>query len=310
MAGNTKGFARLLSGALLALATACSEPPAPEPDRTYRFESHTDLEALFAELNYTPETWAAGNRDVPRLFLTTIPTRWRNRTADSIPVTRKKQLFFRLLSPGALRANELVAVDRARLVKVATHSGQLAPDDELWLENLAARYRLRGEDATAPEAIEELMMRVDILPPSLVLAQAAEESGWGTSRFADVGNALFGQWAWDDGIVPLERREEMGEYYIARFETPLDSIRAYMRNLNTHRAYRRLRERRAEQRARGELPSGWELASTLSSYSERGEDYVRSLHAIMRANNLAAVDEAYLRDMEPITLIPVGDGAD
>lgn len=304
-----KRFARALCGALLALAAACSEPPDPKPDRSYQFESHTDLEALFAELNYTPESWAAGNRAVPRLYLTSIPTRWRHRTANSIPVTRKKQLFFRLISPGALRANELVAADRDRLLKVANGAGQLAPDDVIWLENLAARYRLRGDRVTGPKAIEELMLRVDVLPPSLILAQAAEESGWGTSRFADVGNALFGQWAWDDGIVPLERREEIGEYYVKRFETPLDSIRAYMRNLNTHRAYRHLRQRRAELRATGELATGWELARTLTSYSERGEDYVRTLHAIMRANDLEAVDEAYLRDMEPITLIPVGDGS-
>lgn len=306
-------FARLICVVALALAGSCADSPepgpGPAPERTYTFESHTDLEALFIELNYTPESWAAGNRAVPRLYLTSIPTRWRHRTAKSLPVTRKKQLFFRLISPGALRANELVAADRARLVKLANGAEQLAPDDVLWLENLAARYRLRGERAAVPEAIEELMLRVDVVPPSLVLAQAAEESGWGTSRFADVGNALFGQWAWDDGIVPLERREEMGEYYVARFETPLDSIRAYMRNLNTHRAYRRLRARRAELRAAGEPPSGWELARTLTSYSERGEDYVRTLHSIMRANNLEAVDRAYLRNMEPITLIPVGDGA-
>ena len=309
MAGNTKRFVRMLSAGLLLMAAACSESPAAKPDISYEFESHTDLEALFAELNYTPESWAAGNRDIPRLYLTSIPTRWRHQTANSIPVTRKKQLFFRLLSPGALRANELVAADRARLLKVAEGVGQLAPEDASWLANLAARYRLRGERAAGPEAIDELMLRVDVLPPSLILAQAAEESGWGTSRFADVGNALFGQWAWDEGIVPLERREEVGEYFVARFETPLDSIRAYMRNLNTHRAYRRLRERRAELRARGELPSGWELARTLTSYSERGEDYVRTLHSIMRANNLQAVDDAYLRDMEPMTLIPVGEGA-
>lgn len=309
MAGNINRFARAPCAALLLMAAACSEAPAPKPDRSYEFESHTDLEALFAELNYTPKAWADGNRDVPRLYLTSIPSRWRHRTADSLPVTRKKQLFFRLISPAALRANELVAADRARLLELAKGPGRLAPDDADWLANLAARYRLRDESAAGPEAIEELMLRVDVLPPSLILAQAAEESGWGTSRFADVGNALFGQWAWDDGIIPLERREELGEYYVARFETPLDSIRAYMRNLNTHRAYRRLRARRAELRAMGELPSGWELARTLTSYSERGADYVRTLHSIMKANNLDAVDDAYLRDMEPIALVPVGDGA-
>jgi uncharacterized FlgJ-related protein len=152
-------------------------------------------------------------------------------------------------------------------------------------------------------------MRVDIIPPSLALAQAAEESGWGTSRFADVGNALFGQWTWSEGIAPLEQREGKGDYRIAKFDSPLDSVRAYMLNLNTHAAYRSLRERRREMRVRGDQLSGWELAETLTSYSERGAAYVETLHTIMRVNRLAATDSAYLTDSPPIYLTPVGEGS-
>ena len=159
-------------------------------------------------------------------------------------------------------------------------------------------------------AVHELLMRVDIVPVSLALSQCAEESGWGTSRFAAEGNALFGQWSWGGkGIKPLQQREGMGDYRIAAFETPLQSVMAYMRNLNTHNAYAGLRARRAELRAKGERMSGWELAKTLDKYSERGPAYVESLHGIMKVNQLDPADDAYLGDGPTIWLIPVGEGA-
>ena len=159
-------------------------------------------------------------------------------------------------------------------------------------------------------ALDELMLRVDAVPVSLALAQCAEESGWGTSRFAAEGNALFGQWSWGgEGIKPLQQREGMGDYRIAAFETPLHSVMAYMKNLNTHNAYAGLRVRRAELRAKGERMSGFELAKTLDKYSERGAAYVESLHGIMRVNQLDPADDAFLGDGPTIWLIPVGEGA-
>lgn len=163
----------------------------------------------------------------------------------------------------------------------------------------------------SPAAYDELLARLDIVPVSLALAQAAEESGWGTSRFAAEGNALFGQWAWgENAIRPQNQREGLGDYGIAAFETPLESVRAYMHNLNTHPAYAELRARRAEMRRDDETLSGWELANTLTRYSERGQDYVDTLHTIMRVNRLADTDSAYLGDGPTIFLVPVGDGAE
>jgi len=185
-------------------------------------------------------------------------------------------------------------------------------DDRLWLARLATSYGV-VEDESSPvdqPALDELILRVDVVPVSLALSQCAEESGWGTSRFAAEGNALFGQWTWSGkGIKPEQQRSGMGDYRIAAFETPLGSVMAYMVNLNTHAAYEKLRARRAEMRARGERISGWELAKTLDRYSERGQAYVDSLHGIMRVNQLDPADDAFLGDGPTIYLIPVGEGA-
>ena len=144
----------------------------------------------------------------------------------------------------------------------------------------------------------------------MTLSQAAEESGWGTSRFVAEGNALFGQWSWHaSAIKPEKQRSGKGNYGIAAFDTTLDSVRAYMQNLNSHRAYADLRVRRADLRAQGKPVTGRILAETLTRYSERGEAYVKSLHAIMNANHLDAADDAYLGEGPVYLMIPAGEAA-
>ena len=271
-------------------------PPVEQPPEEQRleFESYTEVLELFDQLQYTPEVWQAGIREVPRVFITKIPERWRNETTREIDVLLKKRLFFRALAPLVLRANEMILADRARLQAAG------AEDDE-WVSELARRYDVEDGDPV------ELLARVDIVPVSLALSQGAEESGWGTSRFAAQGNALFGQWTWgDNAIKPEQQREKLGNYGIAAFETPLQSVLAYMHNLNTHRAYAKLRALRASMRSAGEPLSGRSLAETLDRYSERGADYVKSLHAIMRVNQLDASDAAYLAEGKTIWLVPGG----
>ena len=156
--------------------------------------------------------------------------------------------------------NEKITADRKKLLdKIESNS---AKNDE-WLLQLAQKYKVvDGEKQTLDEQdLARLKNRVDIIPPSLALAQAAEESGWGTSRFAIQGNALFGQWDFSGkGIKPKNQRKGLGNYGIARFDTPLQSIEAYFMNLNTHRAYKKLRDKRATMRNNNIKPSGWELA--------------------------------------------------
>ena len=288
-----------------------AKPPPPVP-RQQALRSYLDLEALFADLQYTPEAWMVGIRTVPRVFISQIPERWSKHTVNEIDVLTKKRLFFRVLGPLALRSNELILEKRERLVGFgyALDSGRkISEEDRSWLAELAGAYRLDpGQFDDRAALIDELRLRVDAIPVSLVLSQAAEESGWGTSRFAFSGNALFGQWTWgDDGIRPEAQRAGRGDYKIAAFDTPLQSVQAHARNLNTHPAYEEFRKVRAGRRQAREPLRGHDLVSTLTSYSERGSAYVRTLRTIMRANRLDAADEAYLAAMDPILLVPADD---
>jgi len=274
--------------------------------------SYRDMLDLFEKLNYTPEAWQAGIREVPRVYLTTIGDRWGTTTTKEITVEYKKRLFFRGLAPLVLRSNELIMKDRNRLEKIRSsfqENNHITEMDQIWILKLAKLYKVNSsEDQVTASMLEELWKRVDIVPPSLALGQGAEESGWGTSRFAASGNAIYGQWTWGkNAIIPEEQRKELGNYGIAAFESLLESVCAYMLNLNTHNAYADLRDNRAELRKNGEKITGSVLAEQLTKYSERGEDYVKTLKSLMEYNRLSPADDAYLSNEPPIFLIPVAE---
>lgn len=155
------------------------------------------------------------------------------------------------------------------------------------LTALAKRYKIKSASIASPQAITELLMRVDIIPAELALAQAANESAWGTSRFSQQANNLFGEWTFQPGtgIIP-EGRPEGATYEVRRFETVYDSIRSYLLNLNTHFAYQELRQMRAEARAENRPLDGSQLAEGLFRYSIRGEEYVKDLQSLIRLNRL------------------------
>ncbi|MBT5860679.1 MAG: hypothetical protein HOH89_05960 [Alphaproteobacteria bacterium] len=165
---------------------------------------------------------------------------------------------------------------------------------------MALRYNV--VDLEGQQLIDEMIRRVDIVPASLAVAQGAEESGWGTSRFAIEGNAIFGQWTTSEahGLRPSGADEDF-KFFIRAFDGLGLSVAAYMQNLNTHAAYVSFRNRRKMQRDQmGELdPIG--LAKTLLSYSERGADYVATLRTIMESNQLMEYDRARLRMHMPIS---------
>jgi len=271
--------------------------------RNVESKNYEDVLQLFNEIGYTAERWQAGIREVPRIELTSIPQRWQKVT-QTIPVSDKKNIFFRLAGSGILQANEKIMNERQRLLD-AIAQNNIAENE--WLAALAVKYKIikQESDKLDHSALTELKRRVDIVPPSLALAQAAEESGWGTSRFAIQGNSLFGQWDFSGkGIKPKEQRAELGNYGIAAFDSPQESIEAYMLNLNTHRAYQRMRQKRAVSRQQNKQPTGWDLAKTLDKYSERGIEYVKSLHAIMSYNKLNDADQAYLWEKGKIIVTP------
>jgi Bax protein len=248
-----------------------------------------DVIARFERLDYDLRAVTAPGSLVPRIFLKRLPQDWR-RLVEAEP---RKRAFIMILLPLVLLENGRVLRDRSRLLEIKARrtGGQpVASRDRAWLERLALAYGLESVD------LKELTGRVDAVPASLAIAQAAIESGWGTSRFAVQGNALFGQWA-DEGrrtMVPSQREAER-RHAIRRFKTLGHSVRAYLRNLNTPRAYRAFRLRRAKLRA-GNLPlDGVALAQELISYSQQGPAYVRALHRLIVKNDLAALDGARLQ---------------
>ncbi|MEE8333102.1 MAG: glucosaminidase domain-containing protein [Alphaproteobacteria bacterium] len=258
------------------------------------------LTALFERIGYRMDLVLARG-EVPRLFMSTLPD---DLTAFR-PAAQRKLVFIKAALPLILHVNELILHDRARLTVLRDrHRRKLAMSvaDDAWFLALADKYGLDKPDFDA------LLQRVDIIPPSLALAQSAEESGWGTSRFAREGNALFGQRTWKDkpGIVPHERAE--GEKYRVRaFGHLIDGVKSYAHNLNSHYAYDEFRRLRADLRAEGNTIDGVRLAGMLKGYSERGTDYIRTLHTIMRVNRLPMLDTVRLGDR--IEMPPLGPDA-
>lgn len=255
--------------------------------------SVTDVTQTFAQLDYRLSPVLEGKREVPRLFLARLP-----HDLDELQETQeRKALFFKTMLPLVLKANEEIRAQRAKLYRLEHRKNlgyRLSSDQTLWLDGLYKRY------GVPVGQIDTLLEHLDVIPTSLALAQAAEESGWGTSRFAREGNALFGQWTFnqnDKGLVP-HGRVEGKTHRIKVFDSLYDSLFAYMTNLNRHKAYAQLRKKRAELRRQGQEINGAQLAQTLTQYSERGEKYVSSLLTIIEQNNLHQFDEARLDNGE------------
>ena len=272
------------------------------------YGSANEIIAEYKSANFWGKIEKGAAIDVPPyLTVATSPT-W-NKDSAKLPVNDKKELFYRSLLPLILYSNETILENRSLLEKIPA-----VPEDSEreWLAGLAVNYGLLKEDEALPKGdalsvlVARLMVRVDAVPPSLALGQAAYESGYGTSRFAREGNALFGQWTYGGkGMQPKQKRASKGNYGVAAYDWPLESVRGYMRNLNTHRAYQKLRDKRAAARSNDREPTGNELADTLTSYSEKGAEYVRNLKGIMRTNELAVADKATLQAGPAILIIDV-----
>ncbi len=228
--------------------------------------------------------------EVPRVFVRTLP----HDLSSIRRAEERKRVFIKLTLPLILHANDLVRSDRQRIkmLRDRHHDGlRLTVTDRAWLAQKMDEYALDSLD------FDQLLRRADVVPPSLALAQSAEESGWGTSRFAREGNALFGQRIWRDGagIVPRERAE--GENYRVRsFDHLMDGVKSYVRNLNTHPAYKRFRSMRASMRRAGASPDGVRLVEALRKYSERGDHYVDTIRTIIRVNELTHFDRVRLQE--------------
>ena len=232
------------------------------------------LDAAFARLGYRLDAVGKHGAEVPPVFLAAVP----GDMSELVDSETRKAVFLRVMLPLVLAVNDEILADRRRLLQISErrmHGIWPSPADEAWLARLAERYGAEpGMDARL------LLRRVDAVPPSLALAQAAMESGWGTSRLVRRGNNLFGHTAADGDLRSFASLDE--------------AVRAYVHNLNTFRAYEGLRRARATARSRGAFPDGNALAAALSSYSERGHAYVDDLRSLIRANGLMQFDRARL----------------
>ena len=221
---------------------------------------------------------------VPRINVKRFPD-----DMDELDTEARKSVFLRSLLPLILRENAELQYHRNRLEGLlagTTSVPEPGTQDHAYLRRLQDRFRVSGP-LDHPDTREALLRRVDEIPVSLALAQAANESGWGTSRFTREANNLFGEWTWrkEQGIIPAQRAEG-ATHRIRVFRDLQASVRSYMHNINVGSAYTELRRQRADARTQGNRPDGLTLAAGLVSYSERGEAYVDEIRSMIRQNAL------------------------
>lgn len=264
---------------LLSLQVQPLQASTPDtvPLHNLQADNSEKLASLFAQHNYT---WPPSEQ-IPALAVVKLPP-----DLASISIPQKKALFFRALLPLVLAENRVIREQRQWLTALNVKSGQVTSVERERLLQLAEEYGLSDKIDRAA-LTQELLKRVDELPPALVLAQAANESGWGTSRFALEANNLFGEWTFkpEHGVAPRIRREG-SRHYIRRFHDLRHSVRSYLNNINSSRAYRTLRAMRAAMRTRGEPLDALALASGLHHYSVRGEAYINEIRTMITSNRL------------------------
>ncbi len=221
---------------------------------------------------------------VKPIYFTQFP-----RDLDALQSTKlKKETFIKIVLPLIVAENERILADREKLL-VLTEKKFTTDLEKQWIRQKLLEYKVKKGN------MKDLIVRMDIIPTSIALAQAAKESGWGTSRFALEGNAIFGQWTWSGkGIAPLDR-ESNKNHKILKFPILRASVKAYQNNLNTHKSYTKFRQKRLKLREKNRKIAGLELTETLNNYAQTGTEYTKILNQIIRQNRLT--------DFEPVRLV-------
>ena len=200
----------------------------------------------------------------------------------------KKKLFLEIILPLVLEENNRIKLDRIKLFRVLNKKNN-SNSEIRWLNTKFKQYGVVNKD------LSTLKIRMDEIPVSLALAQAAKETGWGTSRFAIEGNALFGQWTFSgEGIKPAGADSSDGSHKVMKFKVLKASVRAYQRNLNTHNSYREFRKARALMRERDQKLNSLDLADYLDKYAATGVEYTKIIKKIIEQNSLQDFDKVKL----------------
>jgi Bax protein len=278
-----------LPGAPLPPSVAVAHGSLPPVTYTIRQSETRDaqkLSAAFDRIGFDLDAVSQGYISVPRVLLASLPPDLDRLDA----VDARRVLFLKTLLPVILQVNAQIGADRQRLLVMRARMARgehLTAEDVQWVLTLADAYDQPDAD------IDALLKKVDVIPPSLALAQAIEESGWGTSRIAREQNAIFGQFG----------QSSSGDWDYRNFASLSEAVTSYAHNLNTHRAYREFRAARARMRVETGGIDAVDLAGTLHRYSERGDDYVSSLRSIIHANDLEAFDRARLNLTTAATIL-------
>ena len=242
----------------------------------------SEIDSLFEEVNYNLKD-VRETKLVKPIDIGLLPNEIKN-----ISNTKKrKELFIKIVLPLIVKENNKIRIDRKRLFTILSRNSN-TDIEKKWLEKKYKQYGVSQND------LSTLKIRMDEIPVSLAIAQAAKETGWGTSRFALKGNALFGQWTWSgEGLKP--QNAEKGEgHKVMRFHSLQLSVRAYLRNLNTHASYKNLRKARTQFRNQNQSLDSLILSKYLDKYAETGNQYIEVLQKIIEQNNLKDFDEARL----------------
>ena len=244
--------------------------------------SAATIKQLFEDTNYSLED-VRKNKLVKPVALTLL-----HQEIKMIENTKKrKEFFIQIVLHWIVKENNNIRIDRKTLFRVINKSNNSIAEKQ-WLEKKYKQYGVKSGD------LSSLKVRMDEIPVSLAIAQAAKETGWGTSRFAQEGNALFGQWTWSgEGLKPKDADADKG-HKVMKFNVLQASVRAYQRNLNTHRTYKEFRKARAELRDLNKPLDSMELSKYLNKYAETGNQYVEVLQKIIKQNNLKDFDDARL----------------
>ena len=248
---------------------------------TVRLNAST-IKQLFEDTNYTLED-VREKKLVKPVALTLLPSEIK-----MIENTKKRKDFFiQIILPLILKENNNIKLDRKRLFSIINKSNNTKLEKK-WLDKKYKQYGVSSKDLSI------LKIRMDEIPVSLAIAQAAKETGWGTSRFAQEGNALFGQWTWSgEGLKPKDAEKNQG-HKVMKFNVLQASVRAYQRNLNTHSTYSEFRKERAKLRDQRSALDSLVLVKHLDQYAETGNQYVEVLRKIIKQNNLKDFDDAKL----------------
>ncbi len=216
---------------------------------------------------------------------------------SSLPVNKRKEAFIDIFLPVIYSLNKEIS-DQHQKLNTLSGKENLLHSQVLWLSRLGDKYNLPvGEPLPTKHWFKEMLTRVDVLPPSLVLVQAANESAWGTSRFAQDGNNYFGMWCYTQGCGLVPGKRTVGETHeVAVFDSLTASVRAYFKNINTNSAYQKLRSIRATERKEHRPLDSLKLIEGLDKYSQRGKDYVQSLRDWIKTSGLKKYDTPQIKE--------------